>query len=60
MVDEIPVVFEELNRHYHKYSKNTAPLAVELAFFTGLRAGELVALRYKDIDLERSQLHVHC
>ena len=60
MVDEIPVVFEELDRHYHEYSKNTAPLAVELAFFTGLRVGELVALRYQDIDLEKSLLHVHC
>ena len=60
LVNEIPSVFEELDRHYQKYPKNTAPLAVELAFYTGLRVGELVAIRYQDIDLDNGYLHVCC
>ena len=31
----------------------------EAEVFTGLRIGELLALRWKDVDLERSVLHVN-
>ncbi len=34
------------------------PLAIILAFFTGLRVGELVALKWEDIDWERNKLIV--
>lgn len=56
LVDEIPHIFQELDRHFTRYSKNTAPLAVELAFLTGLRVGELVAIRYEDI--QNDYLHI--
>ncbi len=35
-----------------------APLAVILDFLTGLRVGELVALKWEDIDWENRKLHV--
>ena len=34
------------------------PLAIILDFLTGLRIGELVALKWEDIDWERKKLHV--
>ena len=34
-------------------------LAVKFQFFTGLRVGELVALTWEDVDLNKRTLHVH-
>ncbi len=34
------------------------PLAIILTFFTGLRIGEIVALKWKDIDWDNRKLHV--
>lgn len=56
LIDEIPFIFEELDSHFNKFPKNTAPLAVKLTFLTGLRVGELVAIRYEDI--QGDYLHV--
>lgn len=37
---------------------NHVDLGIKLCFFTGLRVGELCALRYKDVDIRRSVLYV--
>lgn len=34
-------------------------LAVKFQFFTGMRVGELVALRWEDVDQESFKLHIH-
>lgn len=36
------------------------PLALLLDFYTGLRVGELVTLKWKDIDYDNNVIHVHC
>ncbi len=48
-VDEVPLIYKELRRRYEIRPGNTAPLAVLLAFETGVRVGELVAIKYEDI-----------
>lgn len=55
---EIDLIFKELDRHFNNFPKNTAPLAVQLAFYTGMRVGELAAISYEDIS--GSILHIHC
>ena len=56
MIEEVPLIREELKRHYSKYPANTAALAVMLAFETGVRVGELVAI--KDSDISGNILHI--
>lgn len=49
MVDEIPLVYEEMWNRYRRNPETTATLAVLLAFETGVRVGELAALKFEDI-----------
>src|SRR5213079_1153760 len=48
--DEVRAVAEKIDVHYR--------VLVYLAAYTGLRAGELLALRRQDLDLLRGVLHV--
>ncbi len=51
---------QEQATHFLAVARNSAkyPLLYELAMTCGLRAGELLALRWQDIDLVRGVLHV--
>lgn len=49
MVDEQPLLERECWERYKRIPQYTTPLAILLAFQTGLRFGELVALRLSDI-----------
>lgn len=40
-------------------TNDSAFLAVKLGFYTGVRVGELVALKWEDADLNRRTLHIH-
>lgn len=42
-----------------KNQDNTGYLAVVFMIETGIRSGELLALKWKDIQVERSRMHVH-
>ena len=42
-----------------KNKENTGYLAVVFMIETGIRSGELLALKWKDIQLDRSRMHVH-
>lgn len=42
-----------------KNKENTGFLAVVFMIETGIRSGELLALKWKDIQLDRSRMHVH-
>lgn len=50
---------KKLNAALDIYTDDAAfVLAVRLALMTGMRQGEICALRWKDIDLERNEIHV--
>ena len=44
------------NKVHH--SKNVGDMAVEFTMFTGMRVGELAALKWEDIDLERQTIRI--
>ena len=48
--DEILNLFKYLDKMYAEDSTNTALLCVKINFFLGLRVGELVALKWEDIE----------
>lgn len=49
-IDEEERLIMDMIRRFKDNPKNTAPLAVILAFETGVRIGELCALKFEDID----------
>lgn len=56
MVDETEIIFRSAMRDFQEHPSNTAPLAVMLTFLTGLRRGEVVALKEEDISLNTLQV----
>lgn len=50
MMDEQPIVEQACWKRWRENSKYTAPLAILFSFRTGLRVGELVALKWSDIN----------
>ena len=55
-IEEQQKMEEEMWRLYAEKPEYTAPLAIIFMFYTGLRIGELVALRESDI--EENQIHI--
>ena len=55
LVDEQPKIIEEAWKEFYK-SQTITPLVVILAFYLGVRAGELVAI--KDTDIEENYIHI--
>ena len=62
--EDVPIIptisyeqFLELNEMLFK-KKNPALLPIQIAYYTGLRIGELMALEWDDIDLQKRELHV--
>lgn len=55
-MDEEERFIKDMIRRFQKNPKNTAPLAVMLAFEIGVRIGELCALRFDDI--EGNYIHI--
>lgn len=55
---EIPAVLERAEEDLKRYPKNPAPLGIIFTFQTGLRVGELLALKWTDIDIENRILKV--
>ncbi|EDP6890287.1 tyrosine-type recombinase/integrase [Campylobacter upsaliensis] len=41
-----------------KHSKDELHIFLTLAFFTGARTGELLALKWEDLDFERNEIHI--
>lgn len=56
MVDETEIIFRSALKDFQEHPQNTAPLAVALTFLTGLRRGEVVALKEEDISLNTLQV----
>lgn len=52
--DEVRMIIDLL----HKRRYNVTNLAIELGFYTGMRAGEIVALQKEDINFEESYINV--
>ena len=48
----------DMLRRFNNDTTNTAPLAVILLFETGLRIGELCALKFEDIDENNHYIHI--
>lgn len=57
-ISEISAILERAEADLIRKPNNPAPLGIILAFQTGLRAGELVALKWSDIDLEKRTMKV--
>lgn len=55
--EELKQLLAYIDEYYEK-TENIALLAVKLNFFIGLRVGELVALKWEDIDIISKQIHV--
>lgn len=47
---------EKVSEHFGRYSQHTTALMI--AFFTGMRRGEIFALKWDDIDFKRQIVHV--
>lgn len=59
---EIPVMTVDEQRRLARYinsNRNTSTLGVALSLYTGMRIGELCALRWQDIDIEKRILTVN-
>jgi integrase len=56
--DEIQGMFQAISNELEEYPNNTLPLAIQLEFKLGLRIGELVALRFSDIDTDEMTIHI--
>lgn len=50
---------EHLEKTVYKYPYNVGYLAVLFMIETGIRSGELLALKWSDIQIERSRMHIH-
>lgn len=57
LVDEEPLVIEEAYKDFNSNPTVTTPLAIPLAFQLGVRLGELVALKFSDIESDK-YLHI--
>lgn len=57
--EEREKVFRELQREIRERPNVTDMYAVYLLFKLGLRIGELVALKWEDIDTVNSEIHIH-
>ena len=55
--EEREILFDEMERRLESNPSNTIPLAIMLDFETGVRVGELVAIRKSDI--KDGRLHIH-
>ena len=54
--------YEDILNYLDKMFSETgdlAYLAVKFQFFTGMRVGELVALKWEDVDTNKKTLHIH-
>lgn len=56
--DEIPAMFHAISQEMEAFPGNTLPLAIQLEVKLGLRIGELVALRFSDIDTDSMTIHI--
>lgn len=56
LINETEIIFRSALMDFQEHPENTAPLAVALAFLTGLRRGEIVALKEEDISLNTLQV----
>jgi integrase len=52
-------LFKVLNSYIDTYPQRTDGYAIFLLFKLGLRIGELVALKWSDIDYSTNELHIH-
>lgn len=59
MPDEKMLMFDVLNHELLQKPESTDVYAVFLLFKLGLRIGELVALKWEDIDFANSEIHIH-
>lgn len=57
--DEKEKLFESLNQYIDTHPNRTDGYAIFLLFKLGLRIGELVALKWSDIDYSNNELHIH-
>lgn len=55
---EYKTILSYLDKMYSE-TGDSSFLAVKFQFFTGVRVGELVALKWEDIDLNEMTIHVH-
>lgn len=57
-VDDIERLGQAAEEQHGKYGKNTLRPFVLFAAYSGMRVGEMFALKWEDIDFERNRIHV--
>ena len=60
-IEEFAVLCEQERKQLEKYLLNTPELTnmgILLCLYTGIRIGELCALQWDDVDLDRKELHI--
>ncbi|MCD7819707.1 MAG: site-specific integrase, partial [Lachnospiraceae bacterium] len=57
--DEKEKLFLALNSELERHPENTDAYAIYLLFKLGVRIGELIALKWEDIDTDGRELHIH-
>lgn len=57
-IPEQQIMFEQMSEEIHLQPTSTQTYAILLNFKLGLRIGELVALKFSDIDYETKQIHI--
>lgn len=58
LVDEVPKMINEMYRRFINNPTDTSPLGVLLAFETGVRIGELLAIKTTDFSEDGRYLHI--
>lgn len=56
--DEMKKLYSEIKTELHKCPDSTLAYGIMLIFKTGVRIGELVAIRWSDIDFESGTIHI--
>lgn len=57
--DEMAILMDKIRNPKNTNGNQVVYYAIELSFYTGMRVGEIVALRWSDIDFQKRTIRIH-